>query len=163
MYLCDCNSEIGSLYQGLSYIINHWNAKIAKIIYCFSSHCVNTLPNMLVSMKANVIRSVFPHIFLKISENLGLVGMWNQCGMSKNNISEIQIENDMYRMIIKYYPDCSVDHGLVSIKPYCSNLSNFRWFLGFSSRQGLENLDECQTEIFLATYSADGVALKKET
>ena len=62
-----------------------------------------------------------------------------------------------------YFSNCSEDHGLVSIKPYCSNLSNFQWFLGFSSRQGLENLDECQTEIFLATYSADGVALKKET
>ena len=61
------------------------------------------------------------------------------------------------------YPNCSEGNGLVSIKPYCSNLSNFRWFLGFSSRQGLENLDECHTEIFLATYSADGVALKKET
>ena len=28
---------------------------------------------------------------------------------------------------------------------------------------GLENLDECQTEIFLTTYQADGVAFKKET
>ena len=67
--------------------------------------------------------------------------------MSKNNVSEIQIENDTY--IIKYYPDCTVDHGLVSIKPYCSNLSNFRGFLGFSSRQALKISTNVKLKYFL--------------
>ena len=83
--------------------------------------------------------------------------------MSKNNVSEIQIENDTYRIDYKVSSGLQCRSWIGFYQTILFKFIKFLRILRIFVETGLENLDECQTEIFLTTYQADGVAFKKET